>query len=381
MATGDAPKPVTLATLDASRPLWGGEGAEEALNAAVAEVERFGVGGSSGGAAARPLAHAVAEAVASSRIEGVHSTHGAVFARLAAGGAAEGGSDDDYASNNARALLSMLDAMDSGSEVDLDSISRAHELLYEGVPYGPGERTGHAPGAWRRSQNWIVGGPDRAVIYTPPAPGNVVPLMENLVDYINAAEPADHALVRCAVAHAQFEAIHPFPDGNGRVGRMIISMMMRKSGLLSSQVLALSPSIYTRRAQYYALLRGITASGAWAQWISYFVDACAEAAEDGSASIRGLVELRKSYFARLGDRAAEGTVQVMDSLFENPYITVPMTKRITGMGNRAASMIIEDAVEAGILERLPGRSKTILYVARGILAAMGERGAPDQGAD
>jgi len=207
-----------------------------------------------------------------------------------------------------------------------------------------------------------------------------VPLLENLVDYVNADGAADHALVRCAVAHAQFEAIHPFPDGNGRVGRMLISMMMRKYGLLSSQPLALSSSIYMRRAQYYALLRGVTAGGAWAQWIDYFVDVCAEAAEDGSGSVRELVGLRKSYLERLGDRAGGTMVQVLDSLFENPYITVPMTKRITGMGNRAASMVIEDAIEAGILERLPGRAKTILYVSRGILAAMGERGAPDQGA-
>ncbi|MDD9813800.1 MAG: Fic family protein [Thaumarchaeota archaeon] len=369
MRPEDATEPATLATLDASRPLWGG--AEDDLNAAVAEIERFGVGGASGGAATRPLAHAVAEAVASSLIEGVRSSRAAVFAQLVTGGPGPGGTDDDYAANNARALLSMLEGTDPGSEIGLDSIARAHRLLYEGVAYGPGDRTGHAPGEWRRKQNWIVGGPDRAVIYTPPAPGNVVPLLENLIEYINSAEASDHALVRCAVAHAQFEAIHPFPDGNGRVGRMLISMMMRKYGLLSSQALALSASLYTRRAQYYALLRGVTADGAWAQWISYFVDACAEAAEDGSASMRDLVSLRKSYFTNLGDRAAEGTLQVLDSLFENPYITVPMTKRITGMGNRAASMIIEDAVGAGILERMPGRAKTILYVSQGILDAMG----------
>lgn len=379
MRPEDAPKPTALAALDASRPLWGGGGAEGTLNAAVAEIERFGVAGASGGAAARPLAHAVAEAVSSSLIEGVRSTRGAVLARLATGGQG-GGTDDDYAANNARALLAMLEAADPASEIGLDSLSRAHELLYDGVAYGPGERTGHAPGEWRRTQNWIVGGPDRAVIYTPPRPPDVVPLLENLVDYVNADGAADHALVRCAVAHAQFEAIHPFPDGNGRVGRMLISMMMRKYGLLSSQPLALSSSIYMRRAQYYALLRGVTAGGAWAQWIDYFVDVCAEAAEDGSGSVRELVGLRKSYLERLGDRAGGTMVQVLDSLFENPYITVPMTKRITGMGNRAASMVIEDAIEAGILERLPGRAKTILYVSRGILAAMGERGAPDQGA-
>jgi Fic family protein len=234
----------------------------------------------------------------------------------------------------------------------------------------------------RRSQNWI--GPPGCTLdgatYVPPPP-------ELLWDCLDAFEKHLHArhelppLVTIACLHYQFEAIHPFLDGNGRLGRLLVVLLLVEWGLLDAPMFDLSAWIEPRRDEYYARLLTASTEGDWVGWVGFFLTGVAEQARDVVLRARRLGELRDDYRARVTTARSSSLLgALVDGLFEVPALTVGKARDTLGVTHRSASLSVARLVEAGILAEIGNRTRNRLFVAPGILAAIEGRddGSPPQ---
>jgi len=325
------------------------EEAAKKAEVAMLEIGRLDMAGDLiGSAFAQVVPYLAREAVPSSGIEGISMGIADLLRRRALGvyhGPAGGAAVEVEA--NARALEKTLGMVDGGAPISLDLILRAHRILFEWLPR---HASMMVPGEFRTAQSRIGGTSISSAAYVPPPPERVLPLMKNLVAYIEADTGPGSALERCAIAHAQFESIHPFPDGNGRVGRILILLMMRRYGLLGTATLNISRHLLERRMTYYDMLRGTRSRGGWARWIAFFADACAERARAGVGAMVRADSLRLEYRGRiahlgLGDAGA----RVVDRLAANPYITAEEAAAAAGLDYGGASALAGRLAGAGIL--------------------------------
>ena len=180
-------------------------------------------------------------------------------------------------------------------------------------------------------------------------------------------------LVQLALIHYQFEAIHPFEDGNGRTGRALITLLLCEREYLSHPWLYLSDYLATYRREYMDLLLGISLHGEWAPWISFFLSAVAAVATDALGRVENLLQVRDHYRGRVqAQRTAGASFDLIDHLFELPYMTVPRVQSLLGVSHTAAQRHIARLVDATVLEPAAKRSRPQLYVAQGILNAIAE---------
>lgn len=178
-------------------------------------------------------------------------------------------------------------------------------------------------------------------------------------------------LLAIAVIHYQFEAIHPFIDGNGRVGRLLIILLMIEWGLLPAPLLDLSAYIEPRRDAYYACLLAVSRDGDWLGWVDYFLSAVEAQAQDAVARAQRLQELRDDYRARVATARSSALLgRLVDALFDTPAITIPRAQRLLGVTHRAASANIDKLVNVGILDELPGRRRNRLFLAGDVLSTV-----------
>lgn len=221
----------------------------------------------------------------------------------------------------------------------------------------------------RRSQNRI--GPPGCTLdnatYVPPPPELLWDCLDAFEKYLHA----DHGLpplVVIACLHYQFEAIHPYVDGNGRVGRLLIVLLLVEWGLLPAPLLDISAYFEPRRDEYYAGLLNVSANGDWAGWLRFFLHAVAEQAHDAMRRARSLEHLRKDYRARLAAaRSSSLLLKLSDHLFDMPAITVRAARELLGLSHRAAVLNIEKLVAAGVLAEVDGRGRARIFVATEIL--------------
>ena len=310
------------------------------------------------------------ECVYSSRIEGTAASLDDLNRREAA---LSGPAEDERlrtgeVANNARAFMDALSRIEHPERrLDLDTISRMHRTLMAGVRYYR-----DVPGEFRTRQNWI-GDPGRGLIsYTPPPPEKVPQLLENLVDFVQN-DDRHWPLMRCAIAHYQFEAIHPFSDGNGRTGRLLVPLMLREAGTLSEPVLNISAYFDRHRQAYYETLLRVSQKGEWRELVMFFLDACIEQSGRAIRSIRRLVALARLYGAALGPgRTAANAARLLEPLFGNPYITVPRAQRILRSKRAPAENALRDLAGAGIIRPVPGTRSPKVYAAEGIKRMLGE---------
>ena len=309
------------------------------------------------------------EAVLSSRIEGTTASLGDLNLHEAAGGTDKGASEArrlPEVVNYARALeYALEDVQASGKRVDLDTMRSAHRTLMSGAGgLDPN------PGEFRSGQNWIVrrAGGDTKILYAPP-PADMVPkLLDDLVEYMRPGDDlTELPLVKCAVAHYQFEAIHPFVDGNGRVGRLLIPLMLRESGLMPEPLLYPSAYFERHRQEYYELLLAVSRDGEWSGWVGFFMRALAAQAEESVALILRLADLRAEYEAVLeGRNARPGALKLVKHLFYNPYTTVPRAGKMLGCTYPTAQAAVASLVDAGILREIGERRRNRVFYAAGI---------------
>ena len=242
-------------------------------------------------------------------------------------------------------------------------IKETHAVLMEGVR---GQEKN--PGEFRYSQNWIGGQGStlKNARYIPPSPDDMQNAMSDLEKYINVDDDLD-ALIRAALIHYQFETIHPFLDGNGRVGRLLITLFLMDKGILTTPALYISYFLKKNRVEYYDRMTEVRTKGNYEQWIIFFLQAIMESAGDAASAIDELISLHDantSVISKLG-RASKNTMLVFDYLESNPIIDIGKTAEALSITFNTASSAVRRLVDAGILVQTGGggRNRTFAYEA------------------
>ncbi len=299
------------------------------------------------------------EAVASSRIEGTMASFSDVVA-LEAGIQPPPGSDTRDVLNYVSALEAGLQTSQDGV-LSLDLIRSLHRRLMAGAR-GEGFST---PGEFRLIQNYIGHTNDIAsATYVPPPPAEMHAGLDQLVDYVNAPKPRTPAIVEAAWMHYQFEAVHPFLDGNGRVGRLLIVLLLAARYEVSHPLLYLSPYFERRRDEYYRLLLAVSSTSAWEDWLRFFLLGVVEQAQEAASMARNVITLREEWRERLD--AVGGTPsarRLIDFVVEHVAVTPRVVELGLGVARQTAYTAVRALVEARILESIPLRQRGSVYVA------------------
>ena len=206
--------------------------------------------------------------------------------------------------------------------------------------------------------------------FVPPPPGSV--LIDGLSQWERWSNTAElHPLVRIAASHYQFETLHPFTDGNGRIGRLIATLQLIEAGILDTPVVNLSPYFEARRDQYIGLLEEVSATGAWDEWITFFCNALASQASDGVQRIRELLDWRDSTLARLRDAGVRGTAHaVIDRLISQPMTTARAISDHHGVSAGAANHALTRLTDLGVVREITGKPYARVYAASDVLALL-----------
>ncbi|APD10575.1 Adenosine monophosphate-protein transferase SoFic (plasmid) [Thermus brockianus] len=276
---------------------------------------------------------------------------------------------------DAQEVLNYIRALERGRALlkelplSLRLLKEMHAVLLQGV-----RGQNRAPGEFRRAQNWI--GPPGCTLaearYVPPPPG---PMLEAL-DALERFWHSDHGLpplVEIALVHYQFEAIHPFLDGNGRIGRLLITLMLLERNLLPEPALYLSAYFERYRSQYYDLLLRVSQTGDWLSWIVFFLQGVKTEAKDAAQKAQRLTALRQSWRQIYQSQGGSAhLLALIDLLFEQPVLTAPIVQKHLGVTHAWAMRLLRRLVEDGILSPIGQARRNRLYGAREILQALEE---------
>jgi len=295
------------------------------------------------------------EAVLSSQIEGTQSSLHDVLA-------AEARVLDSKRPGDVAEVFSYVNAMNHGLDrleslpVSVRLIREIHERLLTGVR---GQNL--APGELRRTQNWI--GPAGCTLgnasFIPPPPHELPRLLGDLERFLHSDEPLP-LLVRIGLAHAQFETIHPFLDGNGRVGRLLITLLLCQSEVLLKPVLYLSHYFKQHRQEYYERLQAVRDRGDWEEWMMFFLEGVYEVSKQATETARRILALREEHrrivVEQCGRSAGNGH-RVLDFLYELPIVSVSEVQKVTGTSYQAANNLVAQLVAQGVLRELTGQKR------------------------
>ncbi len=269
--------------------------------------------------------------------------------------------DDDV-----REVRNYVTAMEHGLDrleklpLSLRLVREIHAHLMKGVR---GDRA--TPGEFRRSQNWI--GPPGSTIetapYVPPPPEEMNELLADWERFLHERGTFPD-LIQCAIMHEQFEAIHPFLDGNGRLGRLLITLFLIERKRLAQPLLYLSAYIEAHRQDYYDLLQRVRTHGDWFSWIQFFLAGVTEIALEAVGQAGRLIDLREKFRARLRDKAK--ALALLDELFLNPYMSVTRAEELLNVSNPTARQAVLLLQKKGLLEEITGRAWGKLYLAKPI---------------
>jgi len=223
------------------------------------------------------------------------------------------------------------------------------------------------PGELRRSPVWVgspTDNPDTAT-FVPPLPELLGDLIADWERFVNEP-PALPTLIRSGLMHHQFETIHPFLDGNGRVGRLLIGLHLQQEGRLAAPLLYLSGYLESRRREYYERLQAVRERGEIQQWLQFFLTAMARQAEDGVDGAAALVRIREEYLASASS-ARSRIGEIVPLVCANPFITISRVERSLGITNQGARKLVLDAADRGWVEPLTqsaGRGRKRTWIAR-----------------
>ncbi|MCP5408350.1 MAG: Fic family protein [Chromatiaceae bacterium] len=303
--------------------------------------------------------HIIKEANTSSRIEGTRTEMDeAVLEEEAI--LPERRDDWREVQNYVRAMNTAIDELKT-LPLSLRLLRHTHEILMTGVR---GEYK--TPGEFRRSQNWIGGASLADAAFIPPHHDDIPDLLADLESFWHNENIEVPHLVRCALSHYQFETIHPFLDGNGRIGRLLITLYLVSHGLLSKPSLYLSAHLEKHRGAYYDALTRVRESNDIGHWVRFFLQAVVETAESGKRTFQRILALRQELDAeviKLG-RRAENAQQLILHLYGNPTISVNDTMELLGIKYVAANGLIASLVEAGVLQEITGFQRNRIFVLR-----------------
>lgn len=251
-----------------------------------------------------------------------------------------------------------------GLPISVRLLCNAHRLLLEGV-----RGAGKQPGELRRSQNWVGGTRPSNAVFVPPPADRIADLLADLERFIHAQNQADAgdemlpgrlpALVNIALVHAQFETIHPFLDGNGRIGRLLIAALMEDWGLLSEPLMYLSGYLKQHQSEYYRLLSNIRTEGDWEAWVAFFLEGVAIAAADAERNILAIASLVATDRRRLLDAPKSGSAayRLFELLPMMPRFTVERVRKALDTTFPTANAAIKTLQDIGVIVEVTGQKK------------------------
>ena len=240
-------------------------------------------------------------------------------------------------------------------------IKEAHEVLLQGV-----RGQNKSPGEFRHSQNWIgaAGCNLQNARYIPPSVEDMIQAMSELEKYINGDDELD-VLIRAGLIHYQFETIHPFLDGNGRIGRLLITLFLMEKKVLSTPTLYISYFLKKNRIEYYDRMNEVRSKGNYEQWIKFFLEAVYESAKDAVETIDKLTSLHNNYCLKIEGlgRRTKNAMRVFEYLEANPIIEIQKTAKELDIAFNTMSSIVKDLISIGVLEQTStqSRNRTFAY--------------------
>ena len=238
-------------------------------------------------------------------------------------------------------------------------LKEAHQILLDGVR---GEFK--MPGEFRTSQNWIGGSGPSDAVFVPPAYIHVEDLMGDLENFLHSEKINVPALIRIGIAHYQFETIHPFLDGNGRIGRLLITLFLVDQKILHKPLLYLSAYFEQNKSRYYDNLTIVRQKGDMLQWLKYFLVGVEKTAKEAVATLSEILQLKQSLETEIHTnwgRRTQAALQLLNQLFVHPVITVKATMEICNLSKKAAGDLIESFEKANILTEITGQSRNRIF--------------------
>lgn len=315
------------------------------------------------------------EAVLSSQIEGTQSTLTDLLRFETEAQAGQPIDDIREVSNYVDAMLFGLDRLrgDPPFPLSLRLIRDMHARLLQSGRGGT-----KAPGDFRRSQNWIGGTRPGNALFVPPPVNAMADCLGALENFMHEDTSGLPPLIKAGLVHVQFETIHPFLDGNGRIGRLLVTLYLCENDVLRKPLLYLSLFLKTRRAEYYRLLQEVRERGAWEAWLEFFLDGVAETANQAFDAAGRIVELfRRDREAISGgsDRAGSA-LRVHESLQQNPFATAASLVKNTGLTTPTVNAALSELERLAIVEEVTGRRRGRVFGYREYLAILGEGTGP-----
>jgi len=234
------------------------------------------------------------------------------------------------------------------------------------------------PGAFRTTQNWLGGTRPGNAAFVPPPPGRIQDCMADLERFIHARTPPLSPLVKAALAHVQFETIHPFLDGNGRIGRLLIALIVHSEHVLSQPLLYLSLFFKQHRSEYYRLLDKCRVEGDWEAWLDFFLEGVAETASgavETANRLRDIFETDARAVRKLG-RAAPNAARIFDEFRRRPLSSISDLARRANVAFPTASRAVNALKRLGIVEEITGRQRNRVYAYRRYIAILNEGAEP-----
>lgn len=298
------------------------------------------------------------EAVMSSQIEGTQSSLSDLMRYEAEG--ATGVPLDDV-----REVSCYVAALEHGLSLLKDGLPLCTRLMNEmhAKLMAHGRGAGKAPGEVRRTQNWIGGASPSRAFFVPSPPQRVGDCLSDLEKFLNDQPIRHSALIKAALTHAQFEAIHPYLDGNGRLGRLLIPLILVREGVLREPLLYLSLYFKTYRSNYYEMLQRVRQHGDWEEWLWFFATAVRYSATQAVETAKALTALGEADRERIRSlgRVAPSALQVHRAMFGRPVTTIPAIGAVTGQSPHTVNKMLDAMIELGLVREVTGMKRKRIY--------------------
>ncbi|PIP11898.1 MAG: cell filamentation protein Fic, partial [bacterium (Candidatus Stahlbacteria) CG23_combo_of_CG06-09_8_20_14_all_40_9] len=303
------------------------------------------------------------EAISSSQVEGTQATFADVLK-------VEANIKDPAIPDDVQEILNYIEAMNYGIKrleslpLSLRLIREIHQILLRGV-----RGKYKNPGEFRESQNWVGGRTINTASYVPPPVSELSPLLDNLEKFFYDKSPMP-ILIKTALIHSQFELIHPFLDGNGRVGRLLITFYLCQQEILQKPLLYLSDYFKRYRTEYYDRLGAIHKKDNFEDWIKFFLDGVIEISKEAVNLSRKIVNLREQDVKKVSNlgKSTKSALSLLESLYKSPIITVKSVEKATGLSPSNANALVEKFVNLEILEKVGERKRNRRFVYKKYLA-------------
>ncbi|MDE2308701.1 MAG: Fic family protein [Xanthomonadaceae bacterium] len=314
------------------------------------------------------------EALLSSQIEGTRSSLSDLLLYELAEAPGVPIDDVEEVSNYVAALAHGLKRLrEDDFPLSLRLIREIHGVLLRG-----GRGASKDPGEFRTSQNWIGGKSPALAGFVPPPPGRLAECLRAFESFLHTDRDAMPPLIKAALAHVQFETIHPFNDGNGRVGRLLIALILCTEGVLREPSLYLSLYFKTRRQQYYEQLDAVRRTGNWENWLLFFlqgVETTSQQAVDTAQRILTLFGADREKVRRLGRRAGNA-LQVFEQFVRRPILDAPTIHKTLGVSAPTVRSAIAALHDLGLLNEITGQRRNRIWIYQSYYALLSEGAAP-----